>query len=413
MEQEAVRSEVPWIVSVDDHITEPATMFDRWLPQKYRGRAPRVERHHVRPTKFSDRGKVSEIVQDRDAPLADVWVYGKAQYIHRLSTVIRDGEYGAAESRQNQAVTYDDMRPGCYDPKARLQDMDTNHVQASLGFPSFPRFCGQAFTEQSGDDRELGLAVVRAYNDWVVEEWCGDSGGRLIPLCLVPLWDADLAAAEVVRNAARGVRAVAFSEVPYYLGLPSIHSGYWNPFFTACNDTGTVVCMHIGSSSQMVKTSPDAPGVVQTALSSHNSMVSLVDFMFSGVLERFENLKLAYSEGQIGWIPYMLERLDAAYLDHPGSREGLSLSLLPSERFRRQVFGCFFNDVHGAASAGEIGIDNLTFETDYPHADGTFPHAEKIVAAALQHLDPADQHKIIRGNAIKLFQLDLPESPAT
>ena len=117
--------------------------------------------------------------------------------------------------------------------------MDTNWTQASLCFPNFPRFCGQTFLEAS--DRELALLCVRAYNDWMVEEWCGASDGRLVPLCLVPLWDPQLAAAEVERNAARGVRAVCFSEIPAYLGLPSIHSGEWDPFFAACEATGTVL----------------------------------------------------------------------------------------------------------------------------------------------------------------------------
>jgi predicted TIM-barrel fold metal-dependent hydrolase len=101
--------------------------------------------------------------------------------------------------------------------------MDVNHVQSALCFPTFPRFCGQTFTEAK--DRELGLLSVRAYNDWMVEEWCGPAArGRLIPLTLIPLWDAELAAQEVRRNASRGVRAVAFSEIPPHLGLPSVHT---------------------------------------------------------------------------------------------------------------------------------------------------------------------------------------------
>ena len=113
--------------------------------------------------------------------------------------------------------------------------MDANHIEAALCFPTFPRFCGQTFTEAK--DKELGLLCVKAYNDWMVEEWCGDSGGRLIPLCLIPLWDAELAAAEVRRNAERGVRAVCFSEIPPFLGLPSVHDPdhYWDPFFRACS----------------------------------------------------------------------------------------------------------------------------------------------------------------------------------
>src|SRR6266478_3446563 len=192
-------------------------------------------------------------------------------------------------------ITYDEMRPGCYDPKARVDDMELNWVEASLSFPSFPRFCGQTFLEAK--DRELAEACVYAYNDWMVDEWCGDSGGRLIPLPIIPLWDAELAAAEVRRNAARGARAVCFSEIPVHLGLPSIHSGDWDPFFAACDETRTAVCMHIGSSSKMPATSKDAPPSVAILLSCNNSMASLADFLFSGVLVRFPELKLAYSEG--------------------------------------------------------------------------------------------------------------------
>ena len=109
--------------------------------------------------------------------------------------------------------------------------MTLNGVEAQLGFPNYPRFCGQLFLR--GKDRDLALLCVQAYNDWMVEEWGGESGGRLIPLCLIPLWDAKLAASEVRRNASRGCRAAAFSELPSYLGLPSIYSGHWDPFFAA------------------------------------------------------------------------------------------------------------------------------------------------------------------------------------
>ena len=106
-----------------------------------------------------------------------------------------------------EGVTYDDIAPGCYDPVARLADMDLNHVEASLCFPNYPRFAGQMFSEI--EDRSLGQLCIEAYNDFMVDEWAGGSGGRLIPLCVVPLWDPELAAAEIRRNAARGVRAVA------------------------------------------------------------------------------------------------------------------------------------------------------------------------------------------------------------
>ena len=303
-------------------------------------------------------------------------------------------------------ITYDEMRPGCFDPKARLADMDLNWVEASLCFPTFPRFCGQTFTEAK--DRELALACIKAYNDWMVLEWCGDSGGRLIPLTIVPLWDAHLAADEVRRNAERGVRAVTFSEIPPHLGLPSIHSGFWDPFFQACAETGTVVNMHIGSSSKMPATSPDAPVAVAATLSFNNAMGSLADFLFSGVLIKFPTLRLAYSEGQIGWLPYILERADAVWEDHRAwGGVADTIPEPPSTYFHRQVWGCFFKDFHGLRSLDVIGEDKVTFETDYPHTDSTWPDTREIAGRMMAGLTPEVIEKVVRGNAIHLYGLDL------
>ncbi|MFF9913362.1 amidohydrolase family protein [Streptomyces sp. NPDC013457] len=257
-------------------------------------------------------------------------------------------------------------------------------------------------------DKEVGLACVRAYNDWMVEEWCGDSGGRPIPLCLIPPWDVTLAVAEIRRNAARGVRAVTFSEIPTYLGLPSIHSGYWDPFFAACEKTGTVVNMHIGSSSQMPAASPDAPPAVQAALSFNNAMASMaMDFLFSGVLVKFPRLKLAYSEGQMGWIPYALERADDVWEEHRawGGVKNL-IPEPPSTYYYRQIFCCFFRDKHGIEAIETVGVDNATFETDYPHVDSTWPHTKQVAADHVAGLPDDVTYKLLRGNAIRM--LDLP-----
>jgi predicted TIM-barrel fold metal-dependent hydrolase len=206
-------------------------------------------------------------------------------------------------------------------------------------------------------------------------------------LVIVPLWDPELAAAEVRRNAARGVRAVCFSEIPPHLGLPSIHTGHWEPFFAACEDTDNVVCMHIGSSSKMPATSADAPVAVAASLSFGNAMASLSDFLFSGVLVQHPGLKLAYSEGQIGWLPYILEP--------------------PSTYYFRQVYGCFFRDMHGLESLHRIGVDNVTFETDYPHTDSTWPNTLEVAEAMMGHLPEDVVYKIVRGNAIRMLDLDL------
>jgi predicted TIM-barrel fold metal-dependent hydrolase len=395
-------AEFPKIVSVDDHVVEPAHLFETWLPARLAARGPRVERHGLGGLKFVG-GTRYEYSLDDDGPPCDIWLYEGSMYPHKRHVA------AVGFDRDDMGlvpITYDEMRPGCYEPKARVDDMELNWVEASLCFPTFPRFCGQTFLE--ANDKEVALACVYAYNDWMVEEWCGDSGGRLVPLCIIPLWDVELAAAEVRRNAGRGVRAVCFSEIAPNLGLPSIHSGYWDPFFAACEQTETVVCMHIGSSSKMPATSPDAPPAVQATLSFGNAMSSLTDFLFSGVLVRHPGLRLAYSEGQIGWIPYILERADDVWIEHRawgGVREIVPEP--PSTYYYRQVYGCFFRDRHGIDSLDKVGVDNTTFETDYPHTDSTWPNTKQVAIELMGHLPEDVIYKLTRGNAIRMLGLDL------
>src|SRR6516162_6957421 len=245
----AMSEPLPLIISVDDHVVEPPNVWQDRLPAKYSEVGPRVVRAPMPEVEFRG-GSLKVKPGSKGAPV-DWWYYEDLK--RPLLRV--DSAVGVPRDEVTmKGVTYDDMRPGSYEVKPRLDDMDANHIEAALCFPTFPRFCGQTFTEAK--DRELGLLCVKAYNDWMVEEWCGDSGGALIPLIIVPLWDAELAAAEVRRNSERGVHAVCFSEMPPKLGLPSIHTDHWNPFFEACADGDVVINMHIGSSSSMPAASP-------------------------------------------------------------------------------------------------------------------------------------------------------------
>jgi predicted TIM-barrel fold metal-dependent hydrolase len=405
--------ELPKIISVDDHVVEPSHVWQTWLPEKHRERGPKVERRrwgdfvHLPGAKY-------EMHEDPDGLWGDAWYYdGKLIYVHKRFVAIpleatTDTADGIAFDRSKMvmtAVTYDEMRPGCYERDARVADLALNWVDGSLPFPTFPRFCGQTFHEN--EDRELGLACVRAYNDWMVEEWCAPSGGMNIPLCLIPLWDVELAAEETRRNAARGVRAICFSELPTRLGLQSIHTGYWDPLLAVCNDAGVTLCMHIGSSSSNPAASPDAPGGVGGTLAFNNSMASLADWLFSGKLLQFPKLKLAYSEGQIGWIPYALERADTVWEQHDSwqhSKERVPEP--PSTYYYGRIFGCFTADRHGLRSLDEVGPDNICFETDYPHTDTTWPDSKAYVEKILAGFDDDIAYKVLRGNAIKMLELD-------
>ena len=395
-------AEVPRIVSVDDHVIEPANVWQDRLPTKYKDVGPRVVQE---AGNMSFVGGNFSYEPDPDGQLCDWWVYEDKRVPQtRLSAAAGFDR----DEVKVVGITYEEMRDGCYDPKARLEDMDVNHVEASLCFPSFPRFCGQTFME--ADDKELALLCVKAYNDWMVDEWCGDSDGRLIPLTIIPLWDAQLAAEEIRRNAERGVRAVCFSEIPPYLGLPSVHDadGYWEPFVQACEETGTVINMHIGSSSKMPSTSDDAPAAVGSTLTFNNAMASMSDWLFSGLLEKFPQVKIAYSEGQIGWIPYILERADKVWEDNRAwGGVGDKVPEPPSTYYYRQMYGCFFDDEVGLEMLDRVGVSNITFETDYPHSDSTWPHTKEVAEKLMGHLPDDVIRKLVRGNAIEMLGLDL------
>jgi predicted TIM-barrel fold metal-dependent hydrolase len=391
--------ELPWIISVDDHLIEPPDLFQSRLPAKHRERGPKVVRRPWAPG-----AGPQGIVQAASGPETDFWqVEDHTFVVPRLEVAVglRPDEI------TKDPMSYDEMRPGCFKVADRLRDMDEAKVERSLCFPNGFRFAGQMFLWMQ--DRELALACVRAYNDFMVEEWAGESGGRLLPLGVVPLWDAKLAAEEIRRNAARGVRAVTFSELPAVLGLPSIHDkdGYWKPFIEACDETGTVICMHIGSSSSVPSTSPDAPSSVRMTTVNFNAQLAFSDWLFSGHLVRYPNLKLAFSESQIGWMPYVLERMDRIW------RMGNALAGIdpifeapPSTYMAGRVYGCFFEDDYGIENRDAIGISQITFESDYPHQDTNWPDTHTYLSNALAELSYEDAFAIARGNAIEMLQLE-------
>jgi predicted TIM-barrel fold metal-dependent hydrolase len=399
---------LPRIISVDDHILEPQDLWQSRVPAKDRDRAPKVERHYGRIDWDMD-GK-SRFVDDPDksspdSGWCDHWVYDDMRW------PIPAGFAGVTnEDADNGMVgtSYDEMREGCYDQKARIADMDLNGVEASLCFPSMPRFCGQTFLDRR--DKVFALECLRIYNDWMIDEWCGGDGvGRLIPLTLIPLWDVELAVEEVRRCAGKGSHAIAFSEIPAYLGLPSAHSKYWDPLFAVCQQTETVVNMHIGSSSTFNTTSKDAPHPVNAALTVQNSQGAFIDWILSGTFARFPQLRLALSEGQIGWMPYMMERLDSIWERGDKYEADLRVRLPePPSAYMKNIYGCIFDDVHGLKSRDEIGMSQIMYEVDYPHYDSTFPDslaaAERLVREA--GLNEHEAWQLLRGNAIECFRLD-------
>jgi predicted TIM-barrel fold metal-dependent hydrolase len=245
----------------------------------------------------------------------------------------------------------------------------------------------------------------------MIDEWCeGEGKGRLIPLTLIPLWDPIAAAEEVHRCANKGSFAVAFSENPYHLGLPSIHDKdhFWDPFFTACQETETVICMHIGSSSKMPSTSPDAPFSVSSTITFANAMGSMCDYILSGIFVRFPKLRIAYAEGQVGWMPYVVERMDKIWEERGDASFGIDLPNPPSSYIPNHIWGCIFDDEIGLKNRDIIGMNQICFEVDFPHADTTFPNTLKVATKICEEagLSEDEIYRLMRGNAIDCFGLE-------
>jgi predicted TIM-barrel fold metal-dependent hydrolase len=307
-----------------------------------------------------------------------------------------------------EPTSYDEMRPGCYDVDERVRDMDANGVLGSMCFSSFPNLCGQLFSRSS--DLDAGLAILQAYNDWHVDDWCGSHPGRFIPLMLPPIWDPALMAAEVRRMAAKGCHAVSFSENPAKLKLPSLHDAHWDPFWAACEDEGTIVCLHIGSSSSLVITAADAPVDVLITLQPINIVQAAADLVWSPVLRKFPALRFALSEGGIGWIPYLLDRLDWIYTRHRAWTGQDYGDQLPSEVFRERIVTCFIDDPSGVEALDRVGVDRVCWEADYPHSDSTWPISPETLWASIgpagAALDDATIDAITHRNAMAHFRYD-------
>jgi len=369
------------LISVDDHIIEPPGMFDAHLPARFKDRAPRIE---------------------RTPDGADFWKFGEVMVPNVALNAVAGRpkeEYGI------EPQSLEEIRPGCFDVHERVKDMSAGGILGSMNFPSFPGFAARLFATE---DEEFSMALVRAYNDWHIDEWCGAYPARFIPMALPMIWDAKKCADEVRRVAAKGCHSLTFTENPAALGYPSFHSRFWDPLWTALCDTNTVLSVHLGSSGQLAIPAPDSPPDVMITLQPMNICSAAADLLWSRVIKNFPDLKIALSEGGTGWIPYFLERCDRTYEMHSGWTGQDFGGKLPSEVFREHFLTCFISDGTGVALRDQIGIDNICWECDYPHSDSMWPSAPEQLHSVLTRYAVSDEEaaKMTYQNAMRWYSFD-------
>lgn len=368
------------IVSVDDHVVEhPRVWLDR-LPKKWVEDAPRIER-----------------TPDGN----DWWIYEGAKAANFATNAVAGKD--PREFNQDPR-SYDDMIPGCYDAKQRIKDMDLEGVWAQLCFPTMGGFAGSVFARSK--NKELANACVAAYNDFILDEWCAAAPERQIPLVMLPYWDADACVTEIERVAPLGARSATFPELPDRIGLPSWHTDHWDRVLGAVEAAGMPLSLHFGSGGTPLVSpeggDPSNNFTVAIALFGYNSASALTELLLSPVFHKFPNLKMALSEGGIGWMPYALERIDYVW-DRHRWYSNVNRDIRPSELFRDHMYGCFISDHAGIAARETIGVANLMFESDYPHSDSNWPYTRKLVQDAFANVPDADAEAMCEWNARKLY----------
>jgi predicted TIM-barrel fold metal-dependent hydrolase len=366
------------VISADDHVLEPYDLFTTRVPRAMRGVVPHVQ---------------------LDGDGVPWWIIDNA----RVQNFVLNGAVGRPMAEWDLAPQrYEEFRPGVIDVGARLKDMDLDGVWGSVTFPSMIfGFAGTLLDKLP--DGAVGLACVRAYNDWLAEAFIDAAPGRFVPSQLPWFCDPAVAATEIRRNAARGFHAVSFSENPAGLGFPSIHSNYWDPFYAACEETGTVLNLHVGSSGNVQHPSPDGPMDTMTALFPVNGMLAAVDWIYARVPLRFPNLKIVLSEAGVSWVPTIIERLNRAYRQVDASVAWSRSDPPPTEVLRRSFYFTSIEDPSAFHQLDLIGADRVMVETDYPHQDSTWPTTQSMLRRQLSHLPSDVVDDVCWRNAVRVY----------
>jgi predicted TIM-barrel fold metal-dependent hydrolase len=372
------------LISVDDHLMEPPEAFEGRLPSRFADRAPRV-------IETEEGHQVWSIDGTPYFQVGFMCVAGRPREDHRV-----------------EPARFDEIRPGCFKIKDRIKDMDINGVWASVNFPSgVTGFGGTLFSEMK--DQEFGLACVRAWNDWLYEDWHSPFPERIVPLGITLLSDPERGAEEIRRNAARGFTAVTMPEQPHQQGLPPVFDAYWEPIVRACAETGTVLNLHVGSSG-FPKMPPGAP-MMELGATMFQAMAfqSCAEWLWSGWPARFPELKIAMSEGGIAWVAGLIDRVDNIMARSGYGRGWPAKDVTPSECLRRNFWFCMIDDPSTISTRHAIGVENILCESDYPHGDGTWPDTQEVLEAMLRELPAQEIRMMTHENASKLYRHPLPD----
>ncbi|MDO8431828.1 MAG: amidohydrolase family protein [Candidatus Binatus sp.] len=380
------------IIDADTHVTETPDLWTSRAPAHMRDSVPRV----ITDSRGTHR-----------------WVLAGGRNLASAGMTATAGR----GTFKNPPKTYEEMHPGAYDAKARLKYMDQMGIWAMVMYPNVGGFGAQQFLKLN--DPELMLTCVQIYNDWQTE-WASADSRRLIPITSIPFWDVAAAVTEVRRCAAIGHKGILFTGEPQYYGLPLLGDKHWSPLWEAAVELDLPISFHIGSGDM-------AEGLVKERVATYGKMAAftelavdiflrnglqLNDLLMSGVLARFPKIKFVSVESGIGWIPFVLEAMDYQFKGNSVAEEHPEFDRLPSEYFARNVYACYwFEQTAPRRLIDKIGVDNILFETDFPHPTSLYgDEVHARIKGGLSDCEESVRRKILWGNAQKLYKVTGPSA---
>jgi predicted TIM-barrel fold metal-dependent hydrolase len=362
------------IIDADSHVNEPADVWQERVPARLRDRAPRMIE--------LDEGRIG-------------WLFEGGLRTHRVTTACAGFDESTYHAR---GARWDEIRAGSYDPKARLDEMELDMIQAQVIYPSLAPHAGFF-----GADPELQVACVRAYNDWI-HEFCAAAPDRLVGMPIAPATGVDDMIAEWRRIADRGDRGFVIDGYPSGGAVPTDED---DRFWSEVHDWEYAVHIHFGFAAGVSLSAHTGVGYLTSAglIDMGIGMYRpIADLVYSGLFDRFPRTKIVAVEAGIGWLPYFCHHLDDNFLRRR-FRSGVRLDRMPSEYVREHIWATFIEDPLGIRDRHRIGVDRIMWSTDYPHTNSNWPNSQRIAAYEFRDVPEAERRAIMRDNAAALYHL--------
>lgn len=383
------------VISADNHILEPPNLFIDRVPARYRDQAPRLVRGKDGGDGWSLDGSIPE---------------STIGLPHGLGSV----NPGARIRIAPRGLRWEELVPGNYDGAAHIKDMASDGIDAAV---VYPQMVYRAYTGCA--DRDLGLECLKAFNDWLLEDFCSVDPRRLIGMCMIP-WEhpIDVTTAELERVLKKGARAIF---LPYTMN-PPIYAPYWDPIWELISGANAVASVHLRFGGSRPPDAPLPDGIKRNWLTTVNTVMGyfsainpLTEMIYTGLFDRFPTLKFAHAEVDWGWLPFWAEIMDQVVRQH-GYWVDWPMQRKPSEYLGRNVFVTGLDDVEGFNRARQkhpLVEKAAMFSIDYPHEISLFGSTQQVLAELTVGLEPRIKHAILAGNAMRVYGLTDEPSGST